>query len=135
MFNKIHVFRVRPGLDLSDEIMAYCHRHAISSGIVLGIIGSLSNASLGYIKKLPGKYETFNYEGPLEIVAAQGSIARSENSVNAHIHVQLSSPERCYGGHLYNSNVFSTAEVVIGELDFQLKRELDSFTGLNEIID
>jgi predicted DNA-binding protein with PD1-like motif len=30
--------------------------------------------------------------------------------------------------------VFSTAEVVIGELDQQLRRETDSYTGLNELV-
>jgi hypothetical protein len=31
--------------------------------------------------------------------------------------------------------VFSTAEVVMGELEYQLRRELDTYTGLNELVE
>jgi predicted DNA-binding protein with PD1-like motif len=30
--------------------------------------------------------------------------------------------------------IFSTAEIAIGELDYQLNRALDKFTGLNELV-
>ncbi len=133
MLKKIHVFRIKPGLELLTEIGKYCQKHNVYSGIVLGIIGSLNNASLAYIKELPGKYETYNYQGPLEIVAAQGSIALKNDSTILHIHIHIASPDGCYGGHLNAANVFSTAEVSIGELDFQLTREEDSYTGLNEL--
>lgn len=135
MFKKIHIFRIKPGQELLTGIDEYCQAHRISSGVVLGMIGSLNNASLAYIKELPGKYETFDYKGPLEIVAAQGSIALKDSSTVLHIHIHISSPNGCYGGHLNTASVFSTAEVVIGELDFQLKRSMDSYTGLNEITD
>ncbi len=135
LLKKIHVFRVKPGFDLLEEVNAYCGRHTISSAVVLGIIGSLTNASLAYIKDLPGRYETYDYQGPLEIVAAQGSIAQKEYSIIAHIHIQLSTPEGCFGGHLSSATVFSTAEVMLGELDFQITRALDSFTGLNELVE
>jgi len=51
----------------------------------------------------------------------------------AHVHLQLSSRDQCRGGHLAQATVFSTAEVVIGELDYQLLRYADSYTGLNEL--
>ena len=135
MFKKIHVFRIYPDLELLAEITNYCQTHKIFSGIILGIIGSLNSASLAYIRELPGKYESFEYEGPLEIVAAQGSIALKDSSIVPHIHIHISSPAGCYGGHLNAASVFSTAEVTIGELDYQLKRALDSYTGLNELVD
>ncbi len=36
-----------------------------------------------------------------------------------HLHLQMSSRELSRGGHLDSSRVFSTAEVVLGELDYQ----------------
>ena len=83
---------------------------------------------------LPGKYEGVDYPGPLEIVCAQGSVALKEDSLIVHIHVQLSGQDLCRGGHLAEAMVFSTAEVVIGELDYQLQRQPDDYTGLNELI-
>lgn len=53
MSAKIHVFRIKPDKELLTEIDRYCSEHTISSGIVIGIIGSLKCATLNYIVKLP----------------------------------------------------------------------------------
>jgi predicted DNA-binding protein with PD1-like motif len=135
LFKKIHIFRVKPGQELLDEISRYCHEHEITSGVIIGIIGSVKNAKLNFLKELPGKYDTVDYRGPLEIVCAQGSVALKDNSTIIHIHIQLSGQDICSGGHLVQATVFSTAEVTIGSLDYQLRRQTDSFTGLNELLD
>ena len=135
MFNKVHVFRVKPGQELLGEIANYCRKHNISSGIVIGIIGSVESARLNFLTELPGKYDSVDYSGPLEIVCAQGSVAQQSDSPIIHIHIQLSRQDICRGGHLAEATVFSTAEVVIGELDQQLRRQSDSYTGLNELVD
>lgn len=134
-FKKLHVFRVKPEAELVGEITNYCQKNGISSGIIIGIIGSVANAQLNFLTGLPAKYETVEYNGPLEIVCAQGSVALKNDTRIVHIHIQLSGKEICRGGHLARAIVFSTAEVVIGELDYQLKRHFDSYTGLNELIE
>lgn len=133
MYKKIHVFRIKPGQELITEIMNYCRLNSVTSGIITGIIGSVSSARLNYLKELPGKYESENYHGPLEIVAGQGSIALKGSEIIIHIHLQLASQKTCFGGHLAEAIIFSTAEVVIAELNSQLTRYTDSYTGLNEL--
>ena len=135
MFKKIHVFRVKPRQELLNEITRYCLEHEICSGIVIGIIGSVENAQLNFLKALPGKYDSVDYHGPLEVVCAQGSIAMKDDTPIIHIHIQLSGENICSGGHLAKATVFSTAEVAIGELDYQLLRQMDGYTGLNELVD
>ena len=135
MFKRVHVFRVKPGQELLTEIARYCHEHGISSGVVIGIIGSVERARLNFLMELPGKYDSVDYPGPLEIVCAQGSVALKDGDPIIHIHIQLSEQDICQGGHLVEATVFSTAEVTIGELDYQLRRQFDSYTGLNELID
>jgi predicted DNA-binding protein with PD1-like motif len=135
LFKKIHLFRVKPGQELVNGIESYCHKRRILSGIVIGIIGSVENARLNFLKVLPGKYDSVDYHGPLEIVCAQGSIALKDDALIIHIHIQLSGQDICSGGHLDQATVFSTAEVAIGELDYQLRRKTDSYTGLNELLD
>ena len=134
MFKKVHVFRVKPDQELATAIVAYCRQKNITSGVIIGLIGSLKNARLNYLVELPGKYVPVDYTGPLEIVSAQGSVALKDDEVILHVHIQLSSREGCYGGHLAGATVFSTAEVVIGELDYQLQRYADDYTGLNELM-
>jgi predicted DNA-binding protein with PD1-like motif len=135
LFKKIHVFRVKPGQELLNGIARYCQEREIFSGVVLGIIGSVENAQLNFLKALPGKYDSVDYHGPLEIVCAQGSIAIKDDVPIIHIHIQLSAHDICSGGHLAQATVFSTAEVTIGTLDYQLRRQTDSYTGLNELLD
>ena len=133
MFKKVHVFRVKPKQEIVNETANYCRQNGISSGVVIGIIGSVESAKLNFLKELPGKYKTEEYKGPLEIVCAQGSVALKDSELIAHIHMQLSGTDECQGGHLVEGIVFSTAEVMIGELDYQLYRYADSYTGLNEL--
>ena len=132
-FAKVHIFRVTPRQDLLNSISSYCRQHTITSGIVIGIIGSLTRARLNYLMSLPGNYQGVDYSGPLEIVSAQGSVALKDGSPMMHIHIQLSDKAGCYGGHLAAAEVFSTAEVTIAELDYQLQRQFDDYTGLNEL--
>lgn len=134
MFKKVHVFRVKPNKELVSEIARYCRQNGITSGVVLGIIGSLNSVKLSFLKKLPGKYEPMDYQGPLEIVCAQGSVALKDTELIVHVHMQISSQNECRGGHLVEAEVFSTAEVMIGELDYQLRRQADKYTGLNELL-
>jgi hypothetical protein len=126
---------VKPGQELLSEVAHYCHEHSISSGIVISIIGSVERARLNFLKGLPGKYEGVDFRGPLEIVSAQGSVALKNDNPVIHIHIQLSGQDTCRGGHLAQVTVFSTAEVTIGELDYQLRRQSDSYTGLDELLD
>lgn len=135
MSKKVHVFRVKPKQELLGSIASYCRGHGIKSGIVLGIIGSAERAKINYLMGLPGKYESIDYPGPLEIVCAQGSVAVKDDELIVHIHIQLSEQKACHGGHLAEAIVFTTAEVAIAELDYQLKRYADSYTGLNELAD
>jgi predicted DNA-binding protein with PD1-like motif len=133
LFKKVHVFRVQPGQELLTDIASYCNKNNITSGVIIGIIGSLEKARLSFLVRLPGEYIPVDYAGPLEIVCAQGSVASGEDSHIIHIHIQISDQEVCRGGHLVEARVFSTAEVVIGELDYQLHRAVDEYTGLNEL--
>jgi predicted DNA-binding protein with PD1-like motif len=133
LFKSIYVFRVKPKQELLTEITRYCQEYSITSGVIIGIIGSVEKAKLNYLAALPGKYESVNYSCPLEIVCGQGSIALKDNSLVVHVHIQLSDQKTCYGGHLAEATIFSTAEVTIGELDYQLRRQIDNFTGLAEL--
>ena len=133
MFKKIHIFRVKPGQELAGEIAVYCRQKGVTSAVVIGIIGSVTSLKLNFLKTLPGKYETVEFKGPLEIVSGQGSVALKDSELIVHVHLQVSSQTECRGGHLVEARIFSTAEVVIGELDYPLNRYTDEYTGLNEL--
>jgi predicted DNA-binding protein with PD1-like motif len=132
LLRKVHVLRIKPKREVLTEVTRYCHESGIVSAVIIGIIGSMEKARLNYLMSLPGKHESVDYAGPLEIDCAQGSVALKKENPIVHIHISLSKQGLCRGSHLAEAVVFSTAEVVIGELDHQLRRELDDYTGLNE---
>jgi len=129
----VHVFRVKPDKDLVEAIIYYCKSNNISSAAVTGIIGSLNSVKLGFLKELPGKYDTKDFNGPLEIVCAQGTVALCENELVLHIHIMVSDENHSIGGHLTCAEVFSTAEVTLTVLDNQIERIVDTYTGLKEL--
>ena len=134
MFKKIHVFRVMPGQELLTEITTYCKKNNVTSGVILGIIGSITKAKMNFRIKLPGEYKQEEFTGPMEIVCCQGTVTLKDNGILLHIHGHLSSQEISHGGHIAEAIIFSTAEVSIGELDFPLRRTPDKYTGLNELV-
>jgi len=131
---QIYVFRVKPDEELLYSISQYCKSNRITSAVIIGIIGSLQSVKLGFLKELPGKYETEDFQGPLEIVCAQGTVATYRNEFALHIHILVSDENRAVGGHLTEAHVFSTAEVVIAQLDQPITRRFDDYTGLKELL-
>ena len=130
---EVYILRVKPEEELAGSITEYCKSKQISSAIVTGIIGSLASAKLGFLQALPGKYVAKDFPGPLEIVAAQGTVAMCDDELVLHIHILVSDENRAVGGHLIEAAVFSTAEVVIEQLDEQITRKFDDYTGLKEL--
>lgn len=134
MFKQIYTFRAKPNDKLMETIGKFCQEKGISSGIIISLLGSANSIELGFLKKLPGQFITKKFEGPLEIVTATGTIAKIDDSRVIHIHIEVSNEKGAIGGHLIEAEIFSTAEIVIGELDEQINRQKDEFTGLNELI-
>ncbi|KPJ65512.1 MAG: hypothetical protein AMJ43_10555 [Coxiella sp. DG_40] len=133
--SQIYVLRVKSDEELVHSISQYCKSNSITSGVIIGIIGSLQSAKLGFLKELPGKYITRELQGPLEIVSAQGNVATYQNEFALHIHILVSDENHAIGGHLNGAKVFSTAEIVLAQLDGQIIRGFDDYTGLKELKD
>jgi|WetSurMetagenome_2_1015567.scaffolds.fasta_scaffold756890_1 uncharacterized protein len=131
--NQTYVFRVKPEKELVDSIQQYCKSNGITSAVITGIIGSLKSVRLGFLKELPGKFINRDFQGPLEIVCAQGTVATCQDEPVLHIHILVSDENRAIGGHLTEARVFSTAEIVITTVNEPLKRKLDDYTGLKEL--
>ena len=134
MFKKVYVLRVKPGHELIGEIKTYCQQKVISSGTIIDIIGSVKSASIGIpFEPSPGKYEyeRKDYNQLFSIVSGQGTISLMNNDLVLHIHVMLSGHDINVGGHIFRANIWATAEVAIGELDYQLRHDFDPQIKIN----
>jgi predicted DNA-binding protein with PD1-like motif len=121
--------RLRPGDDLRQQLMAFVQAHDMQAGTMLTCVGSLTVATL----RLANQEGATVYRGHFEIVSLVGTL-----SVNgSHLHLAVSdSTGRTIGGHLLDGcRVYTTAEIVLGELPaVEYRREKDATFGYQELV-
>ncbi|MBI1269957.1 DUF296 domain-containing protein [bacterium] len=126
---KIIAFRLKPGQDLLEEINSQISSEVIQAAAIFTIVGSLTQATL----RLAGANESKLFEGPFEIVSAEGTMGPD----GSHIHISISSAEgETFGGHLQmGSLVNTTAEIVLADLSehWRFKRKICELSGYPEL--
>jgi uncharacterized protein len=121
--------RLGPGEDLADALVGLVGARGLQAGLILTCVGSLRHATL----RLANRDEGTRFGGPFEIVSLVGTLGPDGN----HLHLALSDGDgRMVGGHLLSGcPIYTTAEIVIGELSEQLfTRPLDPATGYDELM-
>jgi uncharacterized protein len=106
---KIHVTRLKPECDLKRSIEQFVVEQNIKAGWIITCVGSLRQAHLRYANREDGT----KIQGYAEIVSLTGTVS----IYGCHIHCSVSDSEgTTRGGHLlYESLIYTTAELVIGE--------------------
>jgi predicted DNA-binding protein with PD1-like motif len=125
----VHALRLKPGADLKSSLEALLREKNIRAAAVLACVGSLSRVAL----RFANKDEITLLDGKYEIVSLQATL-----SVNGcHLHMSVSDGAgKVVGGHVKEGCiVFTTAEVVIGEIPgIDFLREKDQATGYPELV-
>lgn len=127
---KTYALRLRPGDDLREALLAYVAQHNIKAGAVLTCVGSLTVATL----RLANQEGPTEYRGHFEIVSLVGTLSAAGGS---HLHLAVAdSTGRTLGGHLLaGCRVYTTAEIVLGELpELEFVRETDPTFGYKELV-
>lgn len=125
---KTFVFRLLPGQDLKKELVSFTKINNISAGFIVTCVGSLTRATL----RLANETIIKDFETKFEIVSLVGTLSQD----GVHLHISLSDDTgKTIGGHLMeNCVIYSTAEIVIGELeDVIFSRKADAATGFREL--
>ena len=123
-----HAFRLKPGQDLFNGIREFVQEHQIEAGFIITCVGSLTRFNLRFANQSEGN--TGN--GYFEIVGLSGTVSRNGD----HIHMSISDSDgKTIGGHLLSDNiVYTTAEIVLGEItDLVFTREKDGTTPWEEL--
>ncbi len=121
--------RLPPGADLKQELVRVTTDQQLLAGFVLTCVGSLRLAAL----RLADQPDATLYEGKFEIVSLVGTLCPD----GPHLHISISDGQGVtIGGHLQDgSQVYTTAEIVIGELeDSRFTREADPLSGYDELV-
>ena len=125
---KTYALRLRPGDDLRQQLLAFTQAHDIRAGAVVTCVGSLTVASL----RLANQAGPTEYRGHFEIVSLVGTLS----TAGSHLHLAIAdSTGRTLGGHLLDGcRVYTTAEIVLGELPaLEFRRETDPTFGYKEL--
>lgn len=125
---RAHTLRLKPGQELTEELEAWAKSHRIRAATIVSAVGSLTRVSLRYANQ---KNATSGV-GHFEVVSLVGTL----NEESMHLHLSVSDGRgNTLGGHLMpGSVVYTTAEVVIAELeDADYLREQDLQSGYREL--
>ncbi len=123
-----YAFRLPPGQDLKAELDAFAVQHQLEAACVLACVGSLTRAVL----RFANQSQAATLDGHFEIVSLTGTLSHH----GSHVHIAIADGQgRTYGAHLLEgSRVYTTAEVVIGELPgLRFGRAPDPATGYSEL--
>jgi predicted DNA-binding protein with PD1-like motif len=126
---KTHALRLKPGDDLRQQLTAFAQANHIVAGTMITCVGSLTVATL----RLANQEEPSVYKGHFEIVSLVGTLSTN----GSHLHLAVSdSTGRTIGGHLLDGcRVYTTAEIVLGELpQLDFRRETDATLGYKELV-
>ncbi|QJX46088.1 DNA-binding protein [Hymenobacter taeanensis] len=125
---RAHALRLHPGDDLRQQLLRFVEGQHLKAGAVLTCVGSLTTTTL----RLANQEGPTVYHGHFEIVSLVGTL-----SVNgSHLHLSVAdSTGRTIGGHLLDGNIiYTTAEIVLGELpELDFRRETDATYGYKEL--
>jgi predicted DNA-binding protein with PD1-like motif len=126
---KTYALRLRPHQDLRLELEAFAKANGLRAGFIMTCVGSLRHAAL----RLANRDETMHYDDKFEILSLVGTLS----SDGPHLHIALADGTgRTLGGHVQAGNlIFTTAEIVIGELDdLAFSRPIDPETTYDELV-
>jgi len=125
---RFFTLRLRPGQDLRQELLRFARQGHLQAGFVVSCAGSLTRSAL----RLANQPAASVREGHFEIVSLSGTLSAQ----GSHLHMSLAdSTGATFGGHLMDGSlVYTTAEIVVGELDHaRFDRTVDSTYGYREL--
>lgn len=129
---RTYLFKLPKGKDLLEELIDFCHDNQVKCGIV-SVVGSVSNATIGYYDQTKKKFEKSLFDEELELVNLTGNISIQDNRPMVYAHVTLADNEHnVVGGRLMAGTKIFVCEAYIQELvgDPKVRRN-DKVTKLN----
>ena len=128
IFMPVYAIRLTPGQDLRNSLDDFTMERRLGAGYVITCAGSLKRVVI----RPADRNDPIVLEQKCEIVSLTGTLSAD----GSHLHIAVSDGTGAtFGGHLLpGSLVYTTAEIVIGDLeDVIFKREIDGETGYKEL--
>lgn len=129
---RTYIFRLPKGKDLLESLADFCHDNQVKCGVV-NVVGSVSNATVGFYDQTKKKYDKKVINEEMELLSLSGNISIQDNRPIVHAHVILSGKDyNAVGGHLFPGTKIYVCEAFIQELVGEPKvRRTDKVTKLS----
>ena len=123
--DEVILSRLMPEDDLFAGLIKIAKDHGMERGVILSAIGSLKNVVFVNVRphtSIPVKTEDMieiEEAGPFELLSLEGNFFPSQENREPVIHLHAilgTSSGSVTGGHLLKATVFTTAEIVLGNL-------------------
>lgn len=125
-----YLIKMEIGDRVVEALNSLGNKLEIKSGTISGI-GAIKDPLLGYFDIHNKKYIEKKFKGDYELLSLAGNIAEKEGKLFFHIHVVLGDENfNTIGGHLMETEVAVTTEIIIIPADYELKRGFDEETQL-----
>lgn len=102
------------------------------SGATLNGLGAALWAELGFYSLEQKSYKWRKFDQPLEITNLTGNVASLGSEIVLHVHGTFTDESfRAFGGHVRELAVAGTCEIFLNIWPADLRRSIDTETGLN----
>ena len=127
--------RIVVRLDCGDEIIASLKEIAIKENIRLAEvsgIGATDHFTVGVFNLEKRAYDTAAFDGNHEITALCGNINTMNDETYNHVHITCAgNGGNVVGGHLIESRISLTGEIIISVIDGRVDRKRDADLKIN----
>lgn len=130
-FNNDYVVRLNKGENVIESLKELCKDEDIKLAEITGL-GASDKVEIGVFNTNTKEYKTKVFEGMFEITSLVGNATRKDGQVYLHIHINFGDVEgSVFGGHLVESKISATSEIIIRKIDGEVGRKLSEEIGLN----
>ncbi len=132
-FNDNYIIRLNKGEEVISSLKELCEKEDIKLAEITGL-GASNLVEIGVFNINTKEYNTKVFEGMFEITSLVGNATRKDGEVYLHIHINFGDEDgNVKGGHLVQSKISATSEIIVRKIEGQVGRKLSSEIGLNLI--
>lgn len=130
-FGNDFVVRLNKGENVIELLKELCKKEDILLAEITGL-GASDKVEIGVFNVNTKEYKTKVFEGMFEITSLVGNVTRKDGEVYLHIHINFGNEDGVvFGGHLVESRISATSEIIVRKIDGNVGRKLSEEIGLN----
>ena len=126
----VHVVVLEKGEEVTASLLALARDTDFHSAHFTAI-GAFSEIVLGFFDRERKTYDEIPIREQVEVLALTGNFTEEDGEPRLHAHTVVGKRDgSAHGGHLLRATVFPTLEVIVTEVDAELRRAVDPETGI-----